>query len=249
MLENLENTAMADKTGLLATANETLYQNIASLEQMVEIFSSVFELDIAAQAKDVICRLETIADTYFYETWDSSEIITSSLDLGFSELEHRARELDDSAKQLDGSINELKRIYEQSVLPQAVVMLVGSLEVYLSTVFVSCLSAKLDLSERAISSIRERYNFQNWGDSVDAFRTFLGIELCPQDVGGSKIVGLQQRRHVLVHRLGVIDERAARQLNSPSLVGKRLKIKQSEVMEGIKVVRRLAEHLTSTVET
>jgi hypothetical protein len=206
-------------------------------------------LDIAAQAKNVIGRLRAVADTYFHETWDTSGVLTSSMDLEFAELEYHAHELDESAKQLDESINELKQIYEQFVLSQAVVMLVSSLEVYLSTVFESCLSAKLDLGERAISNIRGGYNFQNWGDSVDAFRTFLGIELCPQDISGSKIVGLQHRRHVLVHRMGIIDERAARQLNSPAMVGKRLKIDRFEVIEGIKIVRGLAEHLTSAVTT
>jgi len=117
-------------------------------------------------------------------------------------------------------MGELKAIYEQFVLAQLIVRLVSSLEVYLATVFTSCLSAKLELSERAVSEIASRYNFQNWGSSVEAFRTFLDIDLSSGDFDSSRIVSLQQKRHVQVHRMGVLDERAVRQLGmSPARIG------------------------------
>lgn len=211
---------------------------------MIEAFSEILELDIAARAKSVKDQLQTVTDLYFYETWDASEVITSALDLVFSRLEYETSEFAQQVHELDRSINELSRIYKQFVLSQAVVILVSSLEVYLSAVFTSCLSGRLSLNDRAISGICSRYNFQNWGSSVDAFRTFLEMELCPQGIDSSHIIALQQKRHVLVHQMGIIDERAVRQLKlSPSLVGKHLEIRQSEVLEGIELVRAIGEHL------
>jgi hypothetical protein len=228
----------------LEIANETLRRNLASLEQMVDIFPRVFELDIATRARRVRDQLQRVTEIYFHETWDTSEVVTSSLDLSFSELEYETGEFSERVQQLDESINQLNQIYERFVLSQAIVMLVGSLEVYLSTVFACCLSGILNLNDRAISKISGRYNFQNWGDSVDAFRTFLEIELCPEGDNGHKIAALQQKRHVLVHRMGVIDERAACQLNLPArLIGKRLRIEHSEVIEGIELIRRIGSHL------
>lgn len=238
-----------NKSDHFSNSYETLRQNLASLEQMTVTFSKIFELDIATRAKRVKDQLQRVTDLYFYETWDTSEVITSSLDLSFSELEYETSEFAERVSRLNEAIGELNRIYEQFVLSQVIVMLVGLLEMHLSTVFVSCLSSKLDLNDRAISKIRSRYNFQNWGDSVDAFRTFLGIELCPQESDGSKIVALQQERHVIVHQMGVIDERAGRQLNlSPSLIGRRLEIKPPEVLEDIKLVHRIGEHLYHSTE-
>jgi len=240
---------VASRPKHLATANENLRRNMASIEKIVETFSRVFELDVATRAKQVRDLLQKLVDLYFQETWDTSEVITSSLDWSFAELDYETSEYSDRVHQLDESISQLNQIYEQFVLPQAVVMLVGSLEVYLSTVFASCLSDMLGLNDRAVSKISGRYNFQNWGDSVDAFRTFLDIELCPEGVNSSEVVGLQQIRHVLVHRLGVVDERAARQLNLPlSSVGKDLKVKYSEVIEYVELVRRIGEHLCLSIE-
>jgi hypothetical protein len=236
--------AVTNGSECLTTAGESLRRNLASIEEMVETFSKVFELDVATQAKRVKDQLQKLEELYFHETWDTAEVITSSLDWSFAELDYETGEFSDRVHQLDESLSRLNQIYEQFVLPQAVVMLVSSLEVYLSTVFSCCLFDMLCLNDRAVSKISSRYNFQNWGDSVDAFRTFLGIELCPEGVNSSEVVGLQQRRHVLVHRTGMIDERAVHQLSLPlSSIGERLRIKYSDVMENIELVRRIGDHL------
>jgi hypothetical protein len=142
-------------------------------------------------------------------------------------------------------MGEFESIYKQFVLPQLVVMLVGSLEVYLTTVFRSYMAAKIDLKERAIADISNRYNFQNWGSSVDAFRTYLDMELCPSGLESGKVMALQQKRHVVVHRLGILDERAVKQLAlDPSFIGKRLVVQASEVREGIELVRQIGEHIS-----
>jgi hypothetical protein len=232
----------------VAVANETLEQNLLSLEQMLLAFSRILGLEIASQAKQIKKSLQKATELYFYETWDVSEVITSSMDLVFSELEFETSVFSEQVDELDKSIQELARIYQQFVLAHALVMLVSSLEVYLSTVFRVCLSEKLNLNERAILQIVSQFNFQNWGSSVNAFRTFLEIELCPQEIDGSQIDALLTKRHVLVHRMGMVDERAIRQLNLPAIeIGERLRIKPSDVMEGIKLVSRIAEHLWSDI--
>jgi len=236
--------AVTNGSECLTTASESLRRNLAAIEEMVETFSKVFELDVATQAKRVKDQLQKLEELCFHETWDTAEVITSSLDWSFAELNYEASEFSDRVQQLDDSLSRLNQIYEQFVLPQAVVMLVGSLEVYLSTVFSCCLFDMLRLNHRAVSKISNRYNFQNWGDSVDAFRTFLGIELCPEGINNSEVVGLQQRRHVFVHRTGIIDERAAHQLSLPlSSIGERLTVGYCEVMGNIELVRRIGDHL------
>lgn len=223
-----------------AEAYQTLTQELASFKQMIEVFSCIFGLDIAEQAKNVREQLLGVSGYYSWETWGTEDGWTA-LDQGFSELEQNASKLMQQVDALDRSIGELDRIYTECILPQALVMLVGSLEVYLSTVFVSCLSSRSGLGDRAISETRSRYNFQNWGQTVEAYRVFLGIELGSEVVDSTKIHALLQRRHVIVHQRGTIDVRAIRSLKLlPSAVGERLRIKQSEVLESIDLVRCIA---------
>jgi hypothetical protein len=211
---------------------------------LVDVFSEIFELEIAARAKSVQAQLIKTTEIYFDETWDSSEALTASLDLAFSALDYETSEFVKRVSHLDQAIGQLEDLYQQFVLGQVVVMLVGSLEIFLSAVFKSCLEQKLDLNQRAISSIMSRYNFQNWGSSTDAFRTFFEIELCPEGVDSSTISTLQQKRHVLVHRLGELDKRAVSQLGlQPSSAGRRLTIELAEVVQGIELVRAIGEHL------
>lgn len=240
---------MSVKFDQVRVANNTIQRDLAFLRRVIEVFSMVFELDVPTRAKRVTSQLRKVTDLYFHETWDSSEVITSSLDLTFSELEYETDEFAERVRQLNRSISELRRIYEQFVLSQALVMLVSSLEVYFSTVFRACLSDRLDLNESAILKIVSQFNFQNWGSTVNAYRTFLEIELCPQTVDGAKIDALLQKRHVLVHRMGVVDERAIHQLKLPSsLLGTRLKIEAPEIAKSIDLVYQIVEHLSSTLE-
>lgn len=235
---------MARTVGYPAMAHDALCRDLDSLEQIVDAFSRILELDVVAQARRVERQLVKATEIYFDETWDSAESLTSSLDSTFSELDYETSELGKAVVQLDQNMDELKAIYEQFVLAQLIVMLVSSLEVYLAAVFTSCLSAKLELSGRAVSDIASRYNFQNWGSSVEAFRIFLDFELCSGGFESSRIVSLQQKRHVLVHRMGVLDERAVRQLGiSPHRIGERLRIGPSEIKESIELVRSIGEYV------
>jgi hypothetical protein len=71
------------------------------------------------------------------------------------------------------------------------------------------------------------------------------MELCPSGLESGKVMALQQKRHVVVHRLGILDERAVKQLAlDPSFIGKRLVVQASEVREGIELVRQIGEHIS-----
>ena len=239
---------MADRSGSFLAASKTLNHELDALERMVQVFAGILGMDIAARAKLVQAQLIKTAELYYEETWDSAEALTASLDLTFSALDLETNEFVKSVTLLDESISKLHRIHDQFVLPQLIVLLVGSLEVYLSMLFESLLSERLGVQQRAISKIASRYNFQNWGSSVDAFQTFLELELCPEDVDSSAIIALQQDRHVLVHRMGIVDERAARQLKlDASFIGKRLVVRRSTVLEGVRLARKVDEYLCEQI--
>lgn len=232
----------------LRAANETVRRDLAFLTQITEAFSTVFELDIPGQAERVAAQLEKVTDIYFHETVDSSEVLTSALDWTFSELEYETDQFTQRARRLADSVDELRQIHEEFVLSQALVMLVSSLEIYLESVFRTCLSLRLDLDRSAASQIMRLYNFQNWGDAVNAYRSFLDVELCPDTIGGGEIHAMLQRRHVLVHRMGLIDERAIRQLQLPeSSLGTQLKVTSADVAQGVQLVRQIVEHVSQAL--
>ena len=239
---------MMHRRSWLETANKALDRDLGSLQRILEIFPKILELDLVSRATRVKNQLQRVSELYFEETWDTSEVITSSLDLTFSQLEYETGEFSERVKDLAESFDRLRHAYEEFVVSQGLIMLVSMLEVYLSTVFTSCLEERFGFGDRGISRIESRCNFQNWGDSVDAYRSFLGMELCPPGVSNSDVVALQQKRHVLVHQLGQIDLRAVRQLGlSPSMAGERLRIERSEVTEGINLVRNIGDHLTQAI--
>lgn len=230
----------------VALAKQTLLEDLVSLEEMIQAFSEIFELGIVDQAKQIRSQLDKVTEVYFQETWDSSEAITASLDLTFSELEFETSRFSRRVDQLDESLGKLAGIYAHFVLSQALVMLVSSLEVYLTRVFRSCLSDKRGLNERAIRTIMERYNFQNWGSSVDAFQTFFEVDLVPEGVNGATIERILQKRHVFVHQMGTIDEKAARKMGlHETEIGKHLKVSSAEILEGVQVVREISKCLSS----
>lgn len=239
---------MSVEHGELVDAEETIRRDLAFLKQITDVFSMVFGLNIPEQAAHVATQMEKVSNLYFRETVDSSDFITS-LDWIFSELEYEADEFAVRARRLNDSFKQLHHIYQQFVLSQALVMLVSSLEVYLGTVFRISLAHRLGLDAGAVSQIARGYNFQNWGSATQAFRTFLQVELCPDGVEGAEVNALLQRRHVLIHRLGIIDERALRQLRLPSSsLGTRLRVSPSEINKGIILVGRIVKHVSEALE-
>jgi hypothetical protein len=234
---------MMTRSNQFTIAYETLAQELAALERMIQVFVQIFELDVPAQAKGVGDQVQALSAFYSWETMDESGG-WPSLDQGFSELEQDAEDLLAQIHKLDQSVGELGQIYKELVLPQTIVILVSSLEVYLSTVFTLHLSSRLSLKDSAVSEIRRRYNFQNWGDVVKAYREFVDIELPPDGIEGSEIQALLQKRHVIVHQRGVIDRRAIDQLRLPSSsLGEHLTFEHTEVEKCINLVREIGEFL------
>lgn len=229
-------------------ALSTLNRNLGFLERMLGSFADIFSLDVLERAGDVGKQVEAVIDLYFNETYDSSEVITSGLDLEFSKLEFDSAEFSKRVDQLGQSLSSLSSIYEEFVLCQAIVMLVSSLELYLSTMFSVGLHERYPLGERAIVEIVSRYNFQNWGNAVEAYRNFLGIELCSRNEDGVCVTLLQQKRHLLVHQLGIIDQRGARSLGlSVAAIGQPLRVKEADVRDAIALVHRIALCLQESI--
>lgn len=224
-------------------AYQVLSRVLANLEQMLNVFSHIFELEVAGQAKDVRDQMLGISDFYFWETGDGSGG-WHSLDEGFTELEQKMGAFSDDIEQLDQSIGELDQIHRRFVLPQILVMLVSSLEVFLSTMFELGLSSRSNLDSRAIGEIRRGQSFQNWGRAVKAYSTFLGMDPCPEGVENSEVQALIQKRHVIVHQMGIVDGRALQDLRLPSTaVGKRLGIDRSAVIESLDLVGKIGKHV------
>ena len=221
-------------------------QSLNYIEQILNSFKEIFELEISEQALDISKKLNEVIELYYYDTVDSDESLTAAFDLDFSELEYKNRTFSQSAKKLNESIKGLKNIYKQFILGQSTVIIVSSLEAFLSGIFSYCLMQKFQQNSRAVDEITGRYNFQNWGNSVVGFRTFLNIDLGEGGNFSSKITILQQKRHVLIHQSGVIDKRAAKNLNlTNEVVGKSLNITEQEVRESIKTVREFSTFLQS----
>ena len=165
--------------------------------------------------------------------WISEESLTSAFDLDFSELEYKNRTFSQSAKMLNELIKGLETIYRQFILGQSIVIIVSSLEAFLSGIFSHCLMQKFPTKFTAqLDEITGRYNFQNWGNTIVGYRTFLNIDLGEGGNFSSRITMLQQKRHVLIHQAGVIDRRAVKQLNLRNeVVGKNINITEQEVRE------------------
>jgi hypothetical protein len=224
-------------------------QSLDYIEQIINSFNDIFKLEIREQALDISKKLNDVIELYYYDTVDSEESLTSAFDLDFSELEYKNRTFSQSAKMLNESIKGLETIYRQFILGQSIVIIVSSLEAFLSGIFSHCLMQNFQQNSLAVNEITGRYNFQNWGNTVVGYRTFLNIDLGEGGNFSSRITMLQQKRHVLIHQAGVIDKRAVKQLNLPNeVVGKNINITEQEVREGIKTAREFSVFLQSATQ-
>lgn len=225
---------------------DALYQSLEFVERTVTSFRDIFALDIRGRAKGVDKKLKSVVDLYFYGTVDAEDDLISAFDKEFSELEYLSRDFSSSLNKLTDSLNKLSDIYDQSILEYTIVIMVSSLEVFLSNTFTLCLKAKFQQNDRAVSEIRSRYNFQNWGSSVEAYQTFLGVDFSTLKEFSSAITILQQKRHIIIHQSGVVDVKAAKYLNLPaSAIGTRINIAEVDVSAGVGVVRNIAKYLYS----
>jgi hypothetical protein len=228
-----------------------VYQNdLNALEQMITAFHNILILDIGNAANRINAKLKKVSEFYFEETWDSSEVITSALDLVFSELEAEQDDFQDEVDKLNSSLKLMQRNYKEFILPQGIVLLVSSLELFLATIFKNLLRAKLrGVNEYAVNNICRGVNFQNWGSTIDAYRTFLDIDFNKSSINRRMIVEIQQERHIIVHRRGLLDEKSLKLLGvSKKQVGRRLKFSEDSIYKAIslfsesgKVIHEIAE--------
>jgi hypothetical protein len=108
---------MTEKSHSLGAIHETLSQDLDSLENMISVFTVIFELDLVARAKRVQSQLIKATEDYFEETWDATEVITSSLDLTFSELDYETSGFGKAVVEFQKSMSEFEGIYKRFVLP------------------------------------------------------------------------------------------------------------------------------------
>jgi hypothetical protein len=226
----------------------TFNQSLDYIEQITKSFKEIFELEIREQASDISKKLNSVIELYYYDTVNSDESLTSAFDLDFSELDHMNRSFSQKAKNLKNSIMDLESIYKQFILSQSIVIIVSSLEVFLSGVFSYCLMKKFQQNSRAVDKITDRYNFQNWGNTVDGYQTFLNIDLGKDESFKSKIIKLQQNRHVLVRQSGIIDKRVIKTLNLPEkAIGKKLNFTEKEIKDYIETARKFSIYLQDAI--
>ena len=110
--------------------------------------------------------------------------------------------------------------------------------------FVLCLKTKFQQNDRAVFEIRSRYNFQNWGSTVEAYQTFISIDFATLKGIGSAITILQQKRHILIHQSGIIDAKAAKYLNLPArVIGTHLMVTEEDVRDGVRIIKNISNHL------
>lgn len=237
-----------------------LEKDLASIEEMVDFMPRVQRLDLQRKAESVAKTTKEIVQIYFEESHavyansddDIRETTTTQFDGLYADADDEIATLQHALSGLRGAMNDLQTIYSSFMLPQAIVMLVSSLEAFLSTTFDICVEERLQKAGLHTSGAKkvivEQYNFQNWGTSVKAYREILGIELAPATLDSGLIEQIQQIRHILVHRAGIVDERAVRHLRlEEAQLGRRLVVTGELVTKGIAGVRLVRDHLEQSL--
>jgi Zn ribbon nucleic-acid-binding protein len=107
-------------------------------------------------------------------------------------------------------------------------------------------------SSKSVNPIKaQKISFQNISGAIGSVKNLFGIDIngilsCDEQLSAARCF---QKRHLIAHRMGVIDQQYLdRTGDDPSLLKRKVEVEKKEVAELADLLRRIAQHLVSSLE-